>query len=79
MKFENVRSLADGELLAAIDQLVADILSQTEAAKKIEVPQSHLSAVRNGAVGAGTKIVEYFGLEERRVLVKKKPEGQGQR
>lgn len=71
MKFETVKCVADGEVLKALDQLVAESDSQSDAAKKIGVYPSQLSAVRNGAVGVGRIILDYFGLEERRVIVAK--------
>lgn len=70
MKFENVKCLADGELMKALDQLVEESGSQIAAAKKIGVFPNHLSAVRTGAANPGKKIAEFFGLEGRRVLVK---------
>lgn len=71
MKFENVKCVAEGEVLKALDQLVAESDSQSDAAKKIGVYPNHLSAVRSGAAGPGRKILEFLGLQERRVIVAK--------
>lgn len=72
MKFETIECLAPGELLRMIGELIAKCGSQNRAAKEMGISQSMLTQVRHGYASPGRKFLDYFGLEARRVIVRKK-------
>lgn len=75
MKFEQINVVADGEIVKALDQLVAESERQSDAATKIGTYPNMLSAIRKGNAGIAAKVLDYFGLEERRVIVAKNQVG----
>lgn len=71
MKLETIQCLAPGELRRLMGELIAKQGSQNRAAREMGISHSMFHQVLTGGANPGRKFLDYFGLEMRRVIVKK--------
>lgn len=73
MKLETIQVLAPGELRRMVAALIGKHGSATAAAIEMNVQRSALHNYLAGRRHPARKILNYFGLEARRVIVRKAP------
>jgi hypothetical protein len=77
VKTVHIECITPGELRRAVAALVAKLGGQGKAAAEIGVAQATLSQFLGGYDSMTRKALSYFGLEQRKVYVKKGTQGSG--